>query len=77
MHTLETVLSLPDEALYPCLADHLATILDSFGVNGLGEIERTLWLAQEFEAAMRAGGLLAYTASPGWSRARPTADALA
>src|SRR5512136_3073131 len=60
MHDLETVLSLPGEAMYLALGDHLAARVDSVGVDGLTPVEQALWFSREFEWAIRDGGLLGY-----------------
>ena len=77
MHSLSTVLSQPGEAMYLCLGDHLQMIVDRFGFDGLGEAERTLWFASQFEAGVTAGGLLGYHGSPAWRFASSTVEALA
>jgi len=60
MHTLQTVLSLPSEALYLALGDHLTARADAVGVGKLTPVERALWFSREFEWAIRAGGLMGY-----------------
>jgi hypothetical protein len=76
MHSLVTVLSLPHEAMYLALGDHLAARVDAGGVNSLTSVERTLWFSREFEWAIRDGGLLGYMFSETGRSAREAEAAL-
>ena len=60
MHDLQAVLTLPQEAMYLALGDHLARRRDAVGLHRLTTIERTLWLAREFHWTVRQNGLLGY-----------------
>jgi hypothetical protein len=76
MHDLETVLSLPQEAMYLALGDHLTARVDSAGVGSLALVERALWFSREFDWAIRAGGLLGYMVLETGKNARDAEAAL-
>jgi hypothetical protein len=77
MHDLQAVLSLPQEAMYLALGDHLARRFDAVGLHRLTTIERTLWLAREFHWTVRQSGLLGYMVVATPATAHDTQIALA
>jgi hypothetical protein len=65
VHDLQTVLALPQEAMYLALGDYLSNRVGQVGLGNLTAIERTMWLARGFHWAARRGGLLAYMLESG------------
>jgi hypothetical protein len=76
MHSLETVLSLPLDAMYRCLGDYLEWQVDRLGIDGLSEAEATLWHCRMFEVRCSDGGLLGFKISAEWKHASTVATAL-
>jgi hypothetical protein len=64
------------DAQYLALGDELARRVAAVGVDGLSDVERTLWLCREFDWAVRYGGFLGFLLASGGEAGRNTAEAL-